>query len=93
LTKVIGCVIVIIMRDNKEDISMSKLSLVADGWMSKGVRVVCWRLGDYKYEIEVYNMKLTSKETKVTIPYNTTYEKTIAHVKEMCSETNACIVY
>jgi len=79
---------------NKESYIMSKeLSLVADGWMSKGVRVVCWKLGSYKYEIEVFNMKLTSKETKVVIPYNTSYEKTIAHVKEMCSETGACCVY
>ena len=76
---------------------MSKnLSLVADGWISKGVRLVCWKLGEYKYEIEIFNsdgVKAPSKETKVSIPYNKSYEKTIAHIKEMCSETGALCVY
>ena len=73
---------------------MSKeLSLVADGWISKGVRLVCWKLGSYKYEIEVYNLKVWTEETKVVIPYNKSYEKTIAHVKEMCSGTGALCVY
>jgi len=82
-----------IMRINGKDREMTELTLVADGWMEKGVRVVCWRYGSYDYEIEIYNMKLTSKETKVTIPYKASYEATIAHVKEMCAATNACCVY
>ena len=74
---------------------MSKnLSLVADGWISKGVRLVCWKLGEYKYEIEVTGWALTDPtKTKVVIPYNKSYEKTIAHVKEMCSGTGALCVY
>ena len=95
MTFPITCVIVIIMRVNKEDISLSKnLSLVADGWISKGVRLVCWKLDDYKYELEVTGWTLTDpSKTKTTIPYNASYEDTIAHVKEMCSETGACCVY
>ena len=70
-----------------EELIMSKVSLVADGWKNKDTRVVLWAIGGeggYAYELE---------EGCRTSLMNCSYEYAIEKVKRLCSETNAVCVY